>query len=297
MKYLHCFNTPPDLKTNRHSHQHTLCFFQRLLFVTKVGPEGISANTIPYWMVQLLILGQPVGYVCIPNRHLEEAAVLPTGNTAGVGIKDATEAGEGDAEVTEEAAADIDAQVRTLGDLRALIGRQLDLDTDRIEIWIAPPETRSSGTFPSTRGDGDVKGNTDSDIFLPETPRGDKALLDDMGLGHYGLHHLSVVDVRLTPEAQENYYSGSEATDAEGVISGESSEADGESSEADGENSEADEESNEADGESSEEDGESSEEGEEERRDRTVRIVVMTTRMMARGEEGAVRVCLLACLL
>ena len=270
--------------------------------MSKVGPEGISASTIPYWMVQLQVLGQPVGYVCIPNRFLEEDAVLPAGNSAGVGIEEETEAGEGDVEVTEQAESDIDVEVRTLGDLRALIGRQLDLATERVEIWIAPPDSGSSGTFPSTRGDGGVKGDTDSDIFLPETPRGDKALLDDMGLGHYGLHHLSVVDVRLTPEARENYCSGSEATDAEGGISGESSEAGGGSGEADvesgeavGESGEADGESGEADGESSEEDGESSEEDEEEREDITVRIVVMTTRMMARGEKGAVRVCLRAC--
>ena len=225
--------------------------------MTKVGPEGISADIIPYWMVQLLVLGQPAGYVCIPNRRLGEAAVVPEERDAGVGIKDAAEAGEGQAGVTEEAAADTDTELRTLGDLRALICEVLDLDTNRVELWIASPETHSSGTFPSIRDDGDMKGHTDSGT-VSEKPRGDKALLDDMSLGFYGLQHLSVVDVRLKPEAQENCCDGSEATEVEGGKAGDNRE-----------------------------EGEGGQ-------DNTVRIVVKTSRMMARVEEGAVRVFLLA---
>lgn len=289
-------------------------FFPMPVFVTKVGPEGISADTIPYWMVQLLVLGQPAGYVCIPNRNLEETAVSPAGSATGVGIKQATEVGEGEPGAPEEAAADEDDELRTLGDLRALISWQLDLAIRGVELWIAPPETCSSGTFPSTRGDGNVQGDTDSEISLPETPRGDKALLDNMDLGHYGLHHLSVVDVRLSPEFLETGCGGSEATQPEGGISGEVSEKDGESSEKqgetseqdgesskkDGDNSEKDRENSEADGENNEndrerneKDGKSSEEEEEWTPDEIVRISVKTTRMMARGEDGAVSVFLL----
>lgn len=246
--------------------------------MTKVGPAGISADTIPYWMVLLRVLGQPVGYVCIPNRHLEEAAMLPGARDAGVGIKDAAEAGGGKAGVAEKGAAegagmdlrtsgDLRALIaeitaaettglnlRTLGDLRDLICERLDLPTDRVELWIAPPEIHSRGTLPSTRGDGDIKGHTDSGI-LPEKPRGDKALLDSMGLEYYGLQHQSVVDVRLKPEARESGSDGSEAMGAEDVKAGGGEETGGAGGQDD-----------------------------------IVRIAVKTNRMMTRGEEGAVRV-------
>lgn len=224
-------------RRDRHTHKRFPRFFFLPMpdFVTKVGPEGISADTIPCWMVQLLVLGQPAGYVCIPNRNLEESAVSPAGSATRVGIKQATEVGEGEPGASEEAASDEEDELRTLGDLRDLISWQLNLAIRGVELWIAPPEICSSGTFPSTRGDGNVEGDTDSEIFLPKTPRGDKALLDNMDLGHYGLHHLSVVDVRLSPEYLETGCGGSEATQAEGGISGEVSEKDEESSKKQGE--------------------------------------------------------------
>ena len=39
-------------------------------FLFQVGPGAISADDIPSWMVRVLVLGQPVGCISIPNRRL-----------------------------------------------------------------------------------------------------------------------------------------------------------------------------------------------------------------------------------
>lgn len=224
----------------------------------KVGPTAISADVIPNWMVQLLVLGQPVGYVCIPNRRLGE----PEGSGAGAGSKEAARAGGNSGGGAEEAVADkTTQQLRTLGDLRAVICKKLmltDGGVDRVALWIAPPEEdRISGAFPSTRDEGDGKGNAESEN-RPEKPRGERATSDDMSLAHYGLRHLSVVDVRLRPAARGSAGGGSGATGSEGQAEGR---------EKKGEEMKGEQED-------------------------VVRIVVKTNQMMARAEGGKVRGCL-----
>lgn len=247
-------NTPHDLQISVYTARASCVSMS--VAVTKVGASGISADVIPYWMVQVLVLGQPTGYVCIPNRHLEGTAVPPAESGSGVAVKDPAETGKREAEDTEEGLASTDSGLRTLGDLRAHIGDKLDLATDEVELWIADPEDRSSDTFSSTRGDGNLKGHTGHGNS-PAHPRGDKALIDDMDLRYYGLHHLSVVDVRIKPKARENGSSGSEAAGTEGGGAGEKN---------------------------------------KEGQGHIVRIGVKTSHMMARGEEGTVRLYLLVLL-
>lgn len=226
-----------------------------------MGPTAISADVIPHWMVQLLVLGQPVGYVCIPNRRLGE----PEGSDAGAGGKaaatvDGKKLGGAEAEIAEKTT----RQLRTLGDLRAVICEKLMLTpdgADRVTLWIAPPEDdRTSGAFPSTRGEGGVKESAESKN-RPDKPRGERATSDHMSLGHYGLRHLSVVDVRLRSAARES--------------AGDESGATGSGDREEGREKKGDEMRG----------------GQED----LVRIVVKTNRMMTRGESGTVRSCLRAC--
>ena len=227
----------------------------------KVGPTAISADVIPHWMVQLLVLGQPVGYVCIPNRRLGE----PEGSGAEAGSRtaasvDGKQIGGAEGETADKTT----RQLRTLGDLRAVICKKLMLTpngADRVTLWIAPPERdRFSGAFPSTRSEGNVKGSAESEN-KPDEPRGERATSDHMSLGHYGLRHLSVVDVRLQPAARESTSNESEATGSEDREEGR------------------------------EKKGDEMRGGEED----IVRIVVKTNRMMTRGEGGTVRSRLRAC--
>lgn len=82
-------------------------------------------------------------------------------------------------------------QVRTLGDLRTLLSKELMLPRDRTEVWIAPPATSTNGGGAPPLG------------LEPSKPLGEKATFDGMSLGHYGLGHLGVVDVRLRPLTAE----------------------------------------------------------------------------------------------
>lgn len=41
----------------------------------QVGPGAVSADDIPSWMVRVLVLGQPVGCISVPNRRLAEEVV------------------------------------------------------------------------------------------------------------------------------------------------------------------------------------------------------------------------------
>ncbi|CAM9170968.1 unnamed protein product, partial [Laminaria digitata] len=226
-----------------------------------VGPTAISADNIPNWMVQLRVLGQPVGYVCIPNRRLGEleGSDAGGGSKGGAARADAeNQAGKkvGGAEVA--VAEKTTQQLRTLGDLRAVICKQLMLTADgvdRVELWIACPEDdRNSGVFPSTRGGGEGKGGGTESEKCPEKPRGERATFDNMSLGHYGLRHLSVVDVRLKPDARESGGGGGSG----------------------------------AAGSEDREQAATAKTGEEMKGEQgdIVRIVVKTNRMMARGEDG-----------
>lgn len=89
-------------------------------------------------------------------------------------------------------------QVRTLGDLRTLLSKELMLPRDRTEVWIAPSAKNDSGGAPPLG-------------LEPREPLGEKATFDSMSLGHYGLGHLGVVDVRLRPLTPEEAFSAAAA--------------------------------------------------------------------------------------
>lgn len=82
--------------------------------------------------------------------------------------------------------------MQTLGDLRRLLTKELQLSSDETELWISP----SSDSGGSTHSGGGGRGNGNAGMG-PEEPRGEKAAFDNMSLGHYGLGHGSTVDVRL----------------------------------------------------------------------------------------------------
>lgn len=88
--------------------------------------------------------------------------------------------------------------MRTLSDLRRLLSKELHLPSDQTELWILPP---SSSADSSHSGSGSGGSRTGVARMEPEEPRGEKAVFDNMSLGHYGLVHGGTVDVRLRPSS------------------------------------------------------------------------------------------------
>lgn len=70
-----------------------------------------------------------------------------------------------------------------------------------MEVWIAPPAKNSN----NNGGGAPPRG------LEPCEPLGEKATFDSMSLGHYGLGHLGVVDVRLRPLTPEEAFSAAAA--------------------------------------------------------------------------------------
>ncbi|CAN0069959.1 unnamed protein product, partial [Scytosiphon promiscuus] len=204
-----------------------------------VGPGAITPESIPAWAAHVLVLGQKVGCISIPNRRLAEeigdagrqqpqestASTTTVGEGAGGEGRAGSADSSNDAARAEGAVAEEGRQMRTLGDLRKLLSKELELDADRMDLWIAPPP-QTDGTAGGSKDDASNSAH-DKEFpgtgMVPEQPRGARASFDSMSLGHYGLDHGGVVDVRVRPTSWEAA-SGSGATNemmlrgAEGVV-------------------------------------------------------------------------------
>eukprot|EP00752_Nemacystus_decipiens_P013348 g11818.t1 len=136
-----------------------------------VGPGAVPADEAPFWAVRVLVLGQLVGFVSIPNPRLPAAGARQT-----------------NAEQTNK--------LRTVGGLRALVGRRFKIKTEKADLWIAPP---------AESGGGGARGGTSRGAGMqPTRPCGKKASMfsDNKDLEEYGLAHLAAVDVRVRPEVR-----------------------------------------------------------------------------------------------
>lgn len=103
--------------------------------------------------------------------------------------------------------------MRTLGDLRSRLSVDLDLPSDRMDLWIAPsPKNDESGG--GTGSGGGARGGAGGAKTEPEEPVGERAVFDNMSLAHYGLGHGGVVDVRLRPPSKEKAPAGGAAAGA-----------------------------------------------------------------------------------
>lgn len=49
------------------------------MFCSQVGPGAVSVDEAPFWAVRVLVLGQLVGYISIPNPRLPSSGEEETG--------------------------------------------------------------------------------------------------------------------------------------------------------------------------------------------------------------------------
>ena len=181
------------------------------------------------------VLGQLLGSIQIPNRRLvsetsSKPRHLESEDGEDVALGNETLGGLGTQNANHSA-----KQLHTLGDLRDYLAKMLDLSSKTMDIWVAPPES-------------------DGALHM-KSPRGERALFDKMSLGHYGLCHLGVVDVRLRDSPHGDGDAG-----ATGGVEG--------ASKSKGGKAEA-----------------------EKKEDDILRITVKTARTRARGDTGVVSFC------
>eukprot|EP00903_Cladosiphon_okamuranus_P014066 g13074.t1 len=166
-----------------------------------VGPGAVSANDIPCWMVRVLVLGQPMGCVSIPNRRPVSEAVTDW-QTPSPALPAGGEQQQPQQQKRQEQEQQEQQQMRSLGDLRRRLSKELQLPGDRMEIWIVPPPQPDGGGGSGTGNSGGDGGGGGS-AMEPAEPLGEKASFDGMSLAHYGLGHGGAVDVRFCPQSQD----------------------------------------------------------------------------------------------
>lgn len=175
----------------------------------------------------------------VEDKHREMEGIKPSSasSTAPTLASSELASGSGSPAVVQDL-----QELHTIGQLRTRLGAELSLPVDRVEMWIVPHlpqeangrnncKTRESAVSPSSSTssyrttdssgvrageDMDAEANLRGGVELKHPP-GFEAVLDDMSLDHYGIGHLTVVDVRVREKPAP---SESGNMDGDGSLSG-----------------------------------------------------------------------------